>query len=175
MRRFLIPVGLLVLAVLAGYWFALQGGVSLPIEAPQASFVQSDGSTVLQRVQNASGPVLAVPAGAKVIRKIQVQAKVASAPEGCPPVQVDLSYVKMPDGTHRTVAAVLDGEVLGGFDAPMQQEYSAPKVWAVGVLRDTRGNSGIWVERDYKSIRFGIAARTSTQGVHSEARVGFTF
>lgn len=38
----------------------------------------------------------------------------------CPPVQVDLSLVRMPDKTRRVVASSPDGQVVSGIDVPVE-------------------------------------------------------
>ncbi len=45
----------------------------------------------------------------------------------CPPVQVDLSLVRMPDRTRRVVASSPDGQVVSGIDVPIEL-LSVPRI-----------------------------------------------
>lgn len=100
---------------------------------------QSDGSLVLQKAPDAQAkPAQRIPAGGRVERIVQVVVQPSAAatdptpgglpPAGgahlgaipCPPVRVDLTLVKMPDGLRRVVASSPDGVVTGGVDIPVE-------------------------------------------------------
>lgn len=53
----------------------------------------------------------------------------------CPPVQVDLSLVRMPDKTRRVVASSPDGQVVSGIDVPVELA-SVPRIprWTASAI-----------------------------------------
>lgn len=52
------------------------------------------------------------------------------------PIHIDLSLVKMQDGTQRVVASSTNGTIVGGMDIPVEPVKPEPKPlkWAAGVL-----------------------------------------
>lgn len=52
----------------------------------------------------------------------------------CPPVNLDLSLVRMPDETRRVIVSSQNGDVLDGIDIPVEaaKPVSGGKKWAVG-------------------------------------------
>lgn len=65
----------------------------------------------------------------------------------CPPVQVDLSLVRMPDHTRRVVASSPDGQVVSGIDVPIE---------LISVPRIPRWTASAVAVADLDGIRPGI-------------------
>lgn len=65
----------------------------------------------------------------------------------CPPVQVDLSLVRMPDKTRRVIASSPDGKILSGIDVPLES-VSTPRIptWTASAI----------AVADFDGIRPGI-------------------
>lgn len=144
--------GLLV-GLLGGWWWARPVA---PLREPPAPAVrQADGSLVVERVSPAAQPHRpphALPAGSREERRVSivvqpprgvVAPETAEAPSAvlaldacdCPPVQVDLSLVRMPDKTRRVVASSPTGTILSGIDVPLEVE-AAPRLprWTLSVV-----------------------------------------
>jgi hypothetical protein len=156
---------------------------------PQPAVVQQDGSVELAVKPDANAqPAQQMPEKVKIIRIVKVVVKPgpsagvpgatsgsapqATAPQGpqstatlpCPPVQVDLTLVRMPDGTRRVIASSPNGQVDPGasMDIPVDvaDEPRALKN-AVGLVfgrNNTGGSSnGVCYDRDvFTRIRVGI-------------------
>lgn len=151
------------------------------VETYAAAEVQADGSQKIERKPDPSAkPPHMVPKGAKVERVIQVRVQPRPAdplpsihgsdetalpqppsPVPCPPVTVDLSLVRLPDGMRRVIASSPDGTILpGAVDIPVEAAAPEPRkmVWAAGAYwKATQwGTSqGITAERDLAFLRIG--------------------
>lgn len=192
----LIPA-LIALAIAAcgaalGWWWAQPDRAT---ETPSPAQRQADGSLILERRPDPQArPKHAVPRGVKVARVAQVtvqpDAPAPAAGKPCPPVTVDLSLVREPDGAHRVLASSPDGQVVGGIDIPVEPaEIPSPaKRWAAGLSwSPATRTSGIWVERDVRiplidvQARVGVDVRqaggvqASAQGVDGLIRIGIAF
>lgn len=176
-----IIIGSVVVAFACSYAFF--GDKGKPVAegyAPQ----QVIGSTVVaERVPDANAkPKTELPKGGKVNRlaKLTVQASpVADAKTGvatCPPIDVDLTLIDMPDSTKR-FAASSNGQIVKFIDIPVATAYvPTEKKWGVGVSYNTEKKSGIWVDHYSGSIVSGVALRKSeNSNVVGEARLGFRF
>lgn len=145
-------IGIIALIVLG---IALGGYIYRPEPPKPETYapaeVQKDRSQILERKPQANAkPAHKVPKGAKVERvvKLEVRSKPVNAPSAlragageaeppadidCPPVQVDLSLVRLPDESRRVIASSPNGEILTGVDIPV--ESAAPDKgydWLVG-------------------------------------------
>ena len=147
----------LLVGLLGGWWWARP--VASSVELPTPPVQQADGSLVLERVSPATQPQKAshaLPAGSKEERRVSV---VVQPPRGvvvpaavkeslttaeqvemvdscdCPPVQVELSLVRMPDKTHRVVASSPTGTILSGIDVPLEPA-AAPRIprWTLSAI-----------------------------------------
>ena len=140
---------------------------------------QKDGSTVLERKPQADAkPAQQVPKGGKVERIIQVVVDpnppsvpnlpaqdpgLGQPPQGeatrppCPPVRVDLTLVRLGDGSQRVVVSSPDGRVSGGVDIPVAPIATPrPLVWAAGGLYGPKDKSfGAFLDRDLAFGRVG--------------------
>lgn len=180
----LVPAG-----IAAGWYFTKPGKV---IETAKPAETQADGSTVLERAPTApkARPKQAVPNGGKVERIGSITAQGETPPEikactsvPCPPVTIDTSLIRMPDGSRRVVVSSADGTILKGVDIPVETlEVEEPKRWAAGVSLDPlRQTMGAWVERDIGRVRLGVEINQTRQSlagpVAAEVRVraGWTF
>lgn len=148
----------------AGWYFTKPGQV---IETAQSAETQPDGSTVIERAATTpkAKPKQQVPKGAKVERVGSITAQGVTPDEikactsvPCPPVTIDTSLVRLPDGSKRVIVSSADGTILKGVDIPVEtQEVPEPKVWAAGVSLDPlRQTLGAWVERDVARVRLGV-------------------
>lgn len=181
-RSFLILALGAALGLFAGW--ALWGGAAVH-EGAAAAVVQPDSSLVLERagkLPDSAAPHV-IPKGAKEVRRVQVVVQpargvvarlpvdtgeagrlVASADHppvvdscDCPPVEVNLSLVRMPDKTGRVVASSPNGKVLTGIDFPMESLALPPasKLWAAGGYIDGQLRLGAFLERDLGPLRVG--------------------
>lgn len=176
-----------------GWWWAQPDGQ--PAEAPAPAQRQPDNSLILERRPDpAARPRQQIPPGTKVERITQVTVQPDAPPppadQPCPPVTVDLSLIREPDGAHRVLASSPDGQVVGGIDVPVAPaEIPSPaKRWAAGLSwSPATRTSGIWVERDVRiplidvQARVGVDVRqaggvqASAQGVDGLIRIGIAF
>lgn len=176
--RWLIPGLVTVIALIAaaalGWWLGQPEPV-VETRAPEQR--QADGSLVLERRPDAGAkPAQQVPREAKVERVGQVTVrpnsgrKVVRDPDiadssvhnadPCPPVTIDWSLVREPDGGRRFLASSPDATIVGGVDIPVETAAPPPKPlrWAAGLSwAPVYGTYGVWVERDVPL--FGKAAR----------------
>jgi len=186
---------------------SLYKGHGPPQVAPKASEVrQADSSLVLAVTDSTPSrpPVHILPKGAKEERRVSVVVKparglvVPTKPEetmhvdtnahtkpailehdscDCPPVQVDLSLVRIPDRTQRVIASSPDGYVLSGIDIPLVPV--APLVRnryrAVGVVLGTDRAIGVFAEVDVWRFRIGGSVETGANGLQSSTRLGWIF
>lgn len=128
------------------------------VEKPAAAVVLLDGSVMLARDAGAGAkPAQTIPPEAKVVRIIKVVVKpgepaqpgtsgtapqdggTSTAPSTqtnpCPPVRVDLTLVKMPDGTQRVIASSPDGKIDGAasVDIPVAEPTAPAKAYTWGL------------------------------------------
>ncbi|MEY2653119.1 MAG: hypothetical protein RLZZ524_146 [Pseudomonadota bacterium] len=168
-RREIAIVAVIALALVGagaavGWYFTRPAAV---IETAKPAETQADGSTLLERAPTtpSARPRQIVPKGAKVERVGSITAQGATPDEikactsvPCPPVTIDTSLVRLPDGSKRVIVSSADGTILKGVDIPVEtQEVPEPKVWAAGVSLDPlRQTMGAWVERDIARVRVGV-------------------
>ena len=149
---------------LAGWYFTRPAPV---IEVAKPAETQADGSTVLERTATTpkAKPKQQVPKGAKVERVGSITAQGETPDEikactavPCPPVTIDTSLVRLPDGSKRVIVSSAGGTILKGVDIPVEtQEIPEPKVWAAGISLDPLHQTmGAWVERDILRARIGV-------------------
>jgi len=163
-------------------------------EPPVPQVQQPDGSMILERRPDpAPRPKQRLPKHARVERVAQVtvqpDAPAQEAGQPCPPVTVDMTLTRDPDGARRVLASSPDGRVVGGIDVPVlpTEIQPAPKRWAAGLSwSPTDRTSGVWVERDARiplidlDVRLGLDLH-QTAGMHTSAgmggrlRIGFMF
>lgn len=176
-------------AAAVGYWF----GQPKPVQetaAPEQR--QADGSLVLERRPNVDAkPKQQIPRKAKVERVAQIVVQpdaIAEAGQPCPPVTVDMTLIRQPDGMRRVLASSPDGQVVGGIDVPVETAAAPPepKRWAAGLSwSPADATAGVWIERDVpvfnQVVRVGAEvnqARTvgpAAAGVDGRVRIGFAF
>ncbi len=156
------------------------------VDPPAPPLRQGDGSLVLERTApTKEPPPHEIPKGGREERRVSVVVKPprgvvvrTEPPESvhvpqdvdtkplfstrvdscdCPPVQVDLSLVRMPDKTRRVVASSPTGEILSGVDIPFETA-AAPRAlpWAAGVTISADQQLGGFIDRDLGPFRFGI-------------------
>jgi hypothetical protein len=202
-RRYL-PAALLLLVALVGlaawhYWPWPRPIVEQPAPAEKLP----DGSSLLER--RATDPRatsgMAVPKGAKVERVARVTARATpsqTAPTDwlrhmglsdreladlCPPVELDLSLLRMPDQSRRLQVRAVDGEILGGHDIPVETSYTAqPRKWAGGVSYSPPQQAwGAWIDRDLERVRVGLEINHSRSApgdpgtVDARIKLGWTW
>lgn len=173
-------------------------------EPPAPAQRQTDGSLVLERTATTVAPPVAphvLPAGAKEERRVHV---VVQPPRGvvanqvqpvassdhvadagkmiedscdCPPVQVDLSLVRMPDKGRRVVASSPTGTILSGLDIPIEPptELVARRPWAAGITFSSGRHLGGFIDRDLGPFRLGVEAFQAPTGWTAQGRVGIRF
>lgn len=134
------------------------------VEAPAAEIRQKDGSLVLQRDPNAKIKPITLPNGSELIRQASVTIKPSERfIEGLkhdlgpiPTMTVDISLVRLNDGTHRVIAKSQDGDIVGGIDIPIEKA-SVPKdyKWVAGGIVLKNGY-GLFVQRNWGSLMVGL-------------------
>lgn len=185
--RFILPVGALVLGLaigLAGGW-KLYRPKAAPVETAAPAVRQTDQSLILERKPEAKPqPMHELPKGAKLERQVQVTVMPSIPMDGqripgsgnlpeipdssTRPVTVDLSLVKMEDGTRRVVASAEGGTIVAGIDIPVQgpMPTEKPLRWSGAVLRgyDAYRHQGVWGA----SISYARGPFVATGGVIGE-------
>lgn len=187
-RAHVAVLSLIVAVGIAGItWLVWPSTVVVEHPAPAAR--QEDGSLVLPR--EASGPITpmrkpaqAVPKKTKVERIVQVAVAPTQPPAGqpCPPVTVDLTLVREPDGSRRVVASSPDGQVISGRDIPIETPAERPDYrWAAGLSLDPiHQTPGVWVDRTWRRLRVGVEAnqvaiKGGGTGGEIRVRLGWVF
>lgn len=189
-------------AGLCGGWFLWHPAPAV-IETPAPAVVQSDGSLILERKPELKPePPHHIPAGGKVERvvTVTVRPKVSGSPAPAQPIEdsvkpaggpglpvpdvhVDMSLIRLPDGSRRVVASSPDGDVVGGVDIPATEEaakQSRVLKWAAGGYYSPTGSGyGGWLERDFGPFRVGADVGTIKEqqryGLDARARIGIRF
>ena len=159
-------------------------------EPPAPAIRQADGSLVAERSPQAHPAVPhQLPSGAKLERQVHVVVQPSAggtgptsgpSPEGravpadatpCPPVTVDLSLVRMQDGTRRVVVSSPDGRVEQALDIPVERETRPKELKsAIGLYKRWTpwGTShGITAERDLAFLRGGVDLGESRVRLHT--------
>lgn len=187
-----VPAAAIAAAIVAaaalGWWLGQPDPVR-ETAAPEQR--QADGSVVLGRQPDASAkPKQQIPRKAKIERVAQVTVQPdASAEPGkpCPPVTVDMTLIREPDGMRRVLASSPDGQVVGGIDVPVETAAPPPKPkrWAAGLSWSPADRTaGVWIDRDVpvfgQVVRVGAEVNQARSGVDSSGvearlRVGFAF
>lgn len=168
-----------------------------PQAAPQPAIHQTDGSTVLEVKPDAHAkPPHQIPHGGTVedVVHVTVQplpavdpvsplpsssgASVPSDPARppCPPVTVDLSLIRMEDGTRRVVASSPDGQIVGAVHIPVEAAKPQPKVlkWSAGPSWNPADRTyGAWVERDLGPMRLGVDLHQVREPLAAGGRVSW--
>lgn len=198
-KVYLIVAGIAaLLGALVGLGFGWKFWRSTPgkREGSAAVVVLPSGDVMLGRDAGGSPkPATAVPPGAKVERIIRVVVKPSPGPSTgetaptngsgpgtdatpgppstatnpCPPVQVDLTLVRMPDKTRRVIASSHDGQVLPGSsvdipvdvaDEPKVLKHAAGLVY--GVNSAGGKSEGVFYDHDFKFLRTGAEVTRDT-------------
>lgn len=173
------------------------------VETYAAPVRQADWSLVLERKPDpAARPRHEIPAGAVVERvaTVTVQPEQVLAHEtplsgnrnisdsaippcSCAPVHVDLSLVRLEDGSRRVVASARGGTVLGGVDVPVESA-APPRVlrWAAGPEYDLVARRwGGFVDYDAAApllqlpARYGLSVTPDARGIRVGLRLGLRF
>lgn len=140
-------------------------------------------TVVAERVPDAKAkPKTEIPKGGKTnrIAKLTVQASpVANTQTGaveCPPIDVDLTLVDMPDATKRFAAAA-NGQIIKFIDVPVATaEIPHEYKWGVGASYNTKREAGVWVDHYAGPFVAGVGVRKSvSDDLVAEARLGFRF
>lgn len=187
-----VPLAAIAAAIFAaaatGYWL----GQPKPVQETAAPAQhQADGSVILERRPDPQAkPKQQIPRKVKVERVAQVVVQpsaTAEAGKPCPPVSVDLSLIRTPDGMRRMLASSPDGQVVGGMDIPVETAAPppAPKRWAAGVSwAPSSSTAGAWIERDVpvfsQVLRVGAEVNQTrvdayATGIEARLRIGFGF
>lgn len=186
------PLAAIAVALFAAAAFGWWLGQPKPVQetaAPEQH--QADGSLVLERRPDADAkPKQQIPRKARVERVAQVTVQpvvVAEPGKPCPPVTVDLSLIREPDGMRRVLASSPDGEVVGGIDVPVETAAPPPepKRWAAGLSwSPADATAGVWIERDVpvfnQVVRVGAEvnqarAGVGASGIETRLRLGLAF
>lgn len=186
MSRDLIMVAVGILPGLALGWFLWRQPTPPPETHAEEVHLPS-GAVALEREPEAPVPVPLKQAVRELDRKATLERAVrvtvvpktpVTSTEPCPPVNLDIGLVKLPDQTRRVVVHSSDGDVLGGVDIPIQatERVQALK-WAAGALYVPHEESyGIFLDRDIGRLRVGAELVQSREhGVSGIVRLGIRF
>lgn len=178
-----------------------------PVVEPYAPPVrQADSSLVLERKPDArAAPPHAIPEGAVVERvaTVTVQPDAVSradsvrssandsqnrnrTPEesqscNCAPVHVDLSLVRLTDGSRRVIASARGGTIIGGVDVPVERAAPARVLrWAAGPEYDLLARRwGGFADYDAGALpllglpaRVGLSVTPDARGIRVGLRLG---
>ncbi|MDE2440165.1 MAG: hypothetical protein KGP14_04000 [Betaproteobacteria bacterium] len=162
-------------------------------ESAAPAVAQADGSVVIERAGPSAPrpkPPHQLPKGSTEERRVSVTVAPLIGPgiklpanattADCPPLEVDLSLVKMPDETRRVVASSPDGRIVGGLDIPVEPiNFVAPRKWSAGLSLDPiHQTPGVWLDRDWSRLRIGVEInqtrvfRGGPTGAEARVRVG---
>lgn len=169
----LLAIGLVVIGAVIGYM--RHKPTETHQESYAASFVQSDGSIILERAPVASAVApMKIPKGAKVERIVHVSVKASQI--DCAPVTLDMALVRQPDDTRRVIASSPDGVILGGLDNPVSDPYKEKARNAAGI-EWIAGTKQVrpWIERDYGDIRIGASIWEESGKPAASIRLGYQF
>lgn len=176
-----------------------------PVVEPYAPPMrQADSSLVLERKPDARArPAHVIPDGAVVERvatvTVQPDPVVTHKPSiteiaqfgnsaipprtpcACAPVHVDLSLVRLTDGSRRVIASARGGTVIGGVDVPVESAAPARVLrWSAGAEYDVLARRwGGYVDRDLRRVllvplpvRVGLSVTPDARGLRAGVRVG---
>jgi hypothetical protein len=134
-----------------GWWLYRPGAPK--IEPPAPAIRQSDGSLILKRKPDPSAKAPAeIPKRAHLerVERVVIQPRPTPIQDGnsgareganmrttiCPPAELDLSLLKMPDKTERVVASSPDGKIVDGVDIPVAPTPASTKIprWTISAL-----------------------------------------
>lgn len=150
LTKYSIALGIGAVAGMALGWQLWKPSIVPPLK-PQPEIIQHDGSHVAAvDTSHPAVPPHQIPHGATVedVVHVTVQPNPVQPPSQllgsqhgaqsipvCPPVTVDLSIIKMHDGSRRVVASSQDGTVLSAVQIPAEAEYRQPKTlkWGLGM------------------------------------------
>jgi len=196
--RLAIGAGSLGLILGLGIGWQLWGAAPPIVEAPAPEVIQADGSRIFERAPDPTArPAAQVPRGATLERVVRVEVQPEPAPRvaadvprgtpadslppcACAPVALELSLVRLPDGSRRVIASATSGTILSGVDIPV--ESAAPRrvlKWSAGAEYDLASLAwGGYLERDLERalilplpLRIGASLTPGTAA--SGPRVGF--
>ena len=195
--RWMVVAGAAIAGAIAGLlvgWSLWGAGERKVQEVYAKEEVQKDGSILAEKKPGALRPSPVLPKGATVERVIQVKVKPnatptvgtaipgsgdQSAPE-LPTTTLDLTLVKLADGTRRVVLKSPDGTIQGAVDSPMLLEApTKARVWALGavlgageVVGPSAGfpSSGTWALCAWGWMR--CAAHSRSKGPRGRASCG---
>lgn len=126
----------------------------------------------------AKNPINEVSGSVEIIERVQMDKSAAPMtvagipiPEQkesleCPPVDLELTLVKMPDDTRRVIVSSDNGEITG-IDIPVESAKPTPetKKWAVGAVIDPfKQTYGAFIDRDIAFMRVGAEVVQRNQG-----------
>lgn len=149
-----------------------------PHALPAGSKEERWVSVVVQPPRGVVVPSKDSAEAARLVESVDHPAIAKDVPDSCdcPPVQVDLSLVRMPDKTRRVIASSPDGKILSGVDVPIDPgELPARRPWAAGIMYTADRKFGGFLDRDLGPFRFGVEAFQTTTGWGAATRAGIRF
>ena len=175
-------------------WMLWQAPKKQIAEAPAPAIRQEDKSLILERKPDPSAkPAQKIPKGAVVERVISVELQshgpsseapagiIGSTPMDLPAspslqrsnIRVDLTLVRLQDGSRRVIASSPDAEVVGGLDIPTVPIASPHRElkWAAGEVYGTTawGDKAVggFLDRDLAFARVGAEVTKNTYALAS--------
>lgn len=179
----------------------------LVVETAAPADTLADGSLVLERRPDPEvRPRAPLPRGATLERVVRLEVVPDSGvvvppnPENvsrgtvpaadstrcaCAPVALELSLIRLEDGSRRVVATATGGTIVGAVDIPTGPVIQPPRrlAWAVGPMHNPQTKRwGGWVARDFERLAFlplpvtaGLVVDPRPEGVQMLVIVGLRF
>ena len=142
---------------------------------------QNDGSLILEKQPNTEAkPAQQIPKGAIVERIVYVNAQPHAETITIPgsnvmvpsaqPLQnplhamrLDMTLIRLPDGTRRMIASSPDADITGGMDIPVEDAQPLPKElkYSAGVVLG-KSSIGALITRDISFMRLGLEVTRNT-------------
>ena len=181
-ERALHVVAGVVLGLLAAWylWSPDQPPPDTPAPAQEIAPTKAapHGALVLERAPNKNVKPAPLPPKHKAERVAKATVQSDKRPD-CPPLTIDMTLARAPDGSQRVIASSPDGAVIGGMDVPVGPPAGVVRnlPWAAGAsyAPEHRGYGG-WIDRDMGPFRLGVELNQDREDrLEFRAKLGVRF
>lgn len=149
-----------------------------PAQVVEPSKTAPHGALVLERKPNMPVKPPPLPPKHKAERMASATVQSVTRPD-CPPLTLDMTLARAPDGSQRVIASSPDGKVIGGLDVPVGPPAGVVRnlSWAAGAsyAPEHRGYGG-WIDRDMGPFRLGVELNQDREDrLEFRAKLGVRF